>query len=128
MSVLFTVPIAARSGQPVGGRPSRGGWRDGLRRTRNSARAESGDPASARAYASLCVARMAGVPARRTRAIGSSGERLGHTEEVPRSIPVSPTEILAGQRPDAGPRRLLLAGSCPILGARREAILAGSVP
>src|SRR5260370_26245013 len=38
------------------------------------------------------------------------------------------TEILAGQRPDAGPRRLPLAGACPILGARREPILAGSGP
>src|SRR5215213_65935 len=32
----------------------------------------------------------------RSRAIGSAGERLVHTEEVTGSIPVSPTQVRAG--------------------------------
>jgi hypothetical protein len=36
----------------------------------------------------------------RRRAIGSAGERLVHTEEVTGSIPVSPTDVSPGQRPN----------------------------
>jgi hypothetical protein len=50
----------------------------------------------------LCGGCRAADAASGTRAIGSAGERLVHTEEVTGSIPVSPTELAwAGRWPSA---------------------------
>ena len=61
-----------------------------------------------------------------SRAIGSAGERLVHTEEVTGSIPVSPTQKPAGHRPCFRDRAADPLARCPILGAIWERISAGS--